>query len=62
MSACGHGLDLVAPASAWRTVEMSDLRLTQNLKADLEAGRASRSPCAAVIWTRAASATAPRSS
>ena len=38
MSACGHGLDLVAPASAWRTVEMSDLQLTQNLKADLEAG------------------------
>jgi hypothetical protein len=38
MSACGHGLDLVAPASAWRTVEMSDLEFTQNLKADLEAG------------------------
>jgi Pectate lyase superfamily protein len=38
MSACGHGLDLVAPASAWRTVEMSDLQLTQNLNADLEAG------------------------
>ena len=38
MSACGHGLDLVAPASAWRTVQMSDLQLTQNLKADIEAG------------------------
>jgi hypothetical protein len=38
MSACGHGLDLVAPASAWRTIEMSDLQLTQNLQADLEAG------------------------
>jgi hypothetical protein len=38
MSACGHGLDLVAPASAWRTVEMSDLELVQNLAADVEAG------------------------
>jgi hypothetical protein len=38
MSACGHGLDLVAPASPWRTVEMADLQLAQNLKADLEAG------------------------
>jgi hypothetical protein len=38
MSACGHGLDLVAPATAWRTVGMSDLQLTQNLKADVEAG------------------------
>src|ERR687892_69116 len=39
MSACGHGLDLVAPASPWRTVEMSDLEFSQNLEADIEAGR-----------------------
>jgi hypothetical protein len=38
MSACGHGLDLVAPMSAWRTIEISDLELAQNLEADLEAG------------------------
>jgi hypothetical protein len=38
MSACGHGLNLVAPATAWRTVEMSDLELAQNLEADVEAG------------------------
>jgi hypothetical protein len=38
MSACGHGLHLVAPATAWRTVEMSDLELVQNLDADVEAG------------------------
>jgi hypothetical protein len=38
MSACGHGLNLVAPATAWRTVEMSDLELVQNLEADVEAG------------------------
>jgi hypothetical protein len=38
VSACGHGLDLVAPATAWRTVEMSDLEFAQNLEADLEAG------------------------
>ncbi|HEX6113250.1 MAG TPA: glycosyl hydrolase family 28-related protein, partial [Geminicoccaceae bacterium] len=38
LSACGHGLDLVAPVSAWRPVEMSDLVFSQNLKADLEAG------------------------
>jgi hypothetical protein len=38
MSACGHGLDLIAPASPWRAVELADLQLTQNLKADLEAG------------------------
>ena len=38
MSACGHGLNLGAPATAWRTVEMSDLDLAQNLAADLEAG------------------------
>ena len=38
MSACGHGLNLVAPATAWRTVETSDLELVQNLAADLEAG------------------------
>jgi Pectate lyase superfamily protein len=38
MSACGHGLDLVAPAAAWRTVEISDLELVQNLAADVEAG------------------------
>jgi hypothetical protein len=38
MSACGHGLNLVAPAAAWRTVEMSDLQLAQNLAADIEAG------------------------
>jgi hypothetical protein len=39
MSACGHGLDLVAPASPWRTVEMSDLAFAQNLEADIQAGR-----------------------
>jgi hypothetical protein len=38
VSACGHGLDLVAPASAWRTVELSDLGFAHNLQADLEAG------------------------
>jgi hypothetical protein len=38
VSACGHGLDLVAPATAWRTVELSDLELAQNLEADVEAG------------------------
>jgi hypothetical protein len=38
MSACGHGLDLIGPASAWRTIEASDLELAQNLEADLEAG------------------------
>jgi Pectate lyase superfamily protein len=38
MSACGHGLDLVAPTTAWRTVEMSDLELAHNLEADVEAG------------------------
>jgi hypothetical protein len=39
VSACGHGLDLIAPASPWRTVELSDLEFSQNLEADLEAGR-----------------------
>jgi Pectate lyase superfamily protein len=38
VSACGHGLDLPAPASAWRTLEMSDLAFSKNLEADLEAG------------------------
>jgi hypothetical protein len=38
LSACGHGLDLIAPAAAWRTVEVSDLQVAQNLEADLEAG------------------------
>jgi hypothetical protein len=38
LSACGHGLDLVAPADAWRTVEMSDLAFARNLDADLKAG------------------------
>jgi len=38
VSACGRGLDLLAPASAWRTVEMSDLAFSGNLEADLEAG------------------------
>ncbi|MGH6905065.1 MAG: hypothetical protein ACREIR_20260, partial [Geminicoccaceae bacterium] len=38
LSACGHGLDLVAPATAWRVVEMSDLEFVHNLEADLEAG------------------------
>ncbi|MGH6919262.1 MAG: glycosyl hydrolase family 28-related protein, partial [Geminicoccaceae bacterium] len=36
--ACGRGLDLVAPGTAWRTVELSDLEFSQNLEADLEAG------------------------
>jgi Pectate lyase superfamily protein len=36
--ACGRGLDLVAPGTAWRTVELSDLEFAQNLEADLEAG------------------------
>jgi hypothetical protein len=39
ISACGHGLNLLAPATAWRTVELSDLGFTRNLEADLEAGR-----------------------
>jgi len=38
VSACGRGLDLLAPASPWRTVEMSDLAFSRNLEADLEAG------------------------
>jgi Pectate lyase superfamily protein len=38
VSACGHGLDLIAPAGAWRTVELSDLEFSQNLESDLEAG------------------------
>jgi hypothetical protein len=36
--ACGRGLDLVAPGTAWRTVELSDIEFSQNLEADLEAG------------------------
>jgi Pectate lyase superfamily protein len=38
LSACGHGLDLVAPTAAWRTVELSDLEFSQNLESDLEVG------------------------
>jgi Pectate lyase superfamily protein len=38
LSACGRALDLVAPAGAWRTVEMSDLGFSHNLDADIEAG------------------------
>lgn len=38
VSACGRGLDLLAPADAWRTIEMSDLVFAQNLDADLAAG------------------------
>jgi pectate lyase-like protein len=62
VSACGHALDLVAPPTAWRTVEISDLELVQNLAATSRRGRASHSPCAAAIWMRAASGAAPRSS
>jgi hypothetical protein len=38
MSACGHGLDLPAPATAWRIVELSDVEFSRNLEADLRAG------------------------
>jgi hypothetical protein len=38
LSAFGHGLHLLAPATAWRSAEISDLASSQNLDADLEAG------------------------
>jgi hypothetical protein len=38
-SACGLAFDLVGPTSGWRSIELSDLVFTDNLAADLEAGR-----------------------
>jgi hypothetical protein len=38
VSLCGRAIDLVAPSSGWRVVELSDLQLPGNLDVDVSAG------------------------